>query len=140
MSKIQRARHILFAGSGRINRKEFWLIGTLLRLAIIILTYVTAISVAWLLPNPTKALLGDHITNTVGIASGAAAYLGLTAFTIWTSIAVPMKRWHDFGVTGWWNLLLMVPLAGGILWIILGITPGDKGDNKYGPQPGPKKD
>jgi uncharacterized membrane protein YhaH (DUF805 family) len=47
---------------------------------------------------------------------------------------ISVKRLHDFNATGWWLLVneLVLPPIGAI---IIGIIPGTKGDNKYGPEP-----
>lgn len=51
------------------------------------------------------------------------------------SIAVTARRLHDVDRSGWWQLLLLLPIIG---WIaILGwcLRPGRRGSNAYGPDP-----
>lgn len=45
------------------------------------------------------------------------------------------RRLHDLGYSGWWSLLIFIPIAGAIQQIILLFRPGDKGNNKYGNPP-----
>jgi uncharacterized membrane protein YhaH (DUF805 family) len=45
-----------------------------------------------------------------------------------------IKRFHDRGKSGWWVLILFIPVIG-FFWAIidLGILQGDPGDNRFGP-------
>lgn len=54
----------------------------------------------------------------------------------WIYLAGSIKRAHDRGKSGWWILITLIPIAGFIWWlIVLGIFEGQKGPNKYGPDP-----
>ena len=54
----------------------------------------------------------------------------------WIYLAGSIKRAHDRGKSGWWILITLIPIAGFIWWLIdLGIFEGQKGPNKYGPDP-----
>jgi uncharacterized membrane protein YhaH (DUF805 family) len=44
------------------------------------------------------------------------------------SIAVGVRRMHDVGKSGWF---LLIPIYN----LILALSEGEKGDNKYGPDP-----
>ncbi len=54
----------------------------------------------------------------------------------WTLLAVAAKRFHDRGRSGWWLLLLVVPIIG-FLWLIwnLGFRAGDPVENRHGAVP-----
>ena len=55
---------------------------------------------------------------------------------LWPGLAVGVKRCHDRGKSGWWLLLLFIPLIGFIWWLIdLGMLEGTPGPNAYGPSP-----
>jgi uncharacterized membrane protein YhaH (DUF805 family) len=49
---------------------------------------------------------------------------------VW-QFAVAVRRFHDFSLSGWYSLLIVLP---GIQIVLLFI-PGSKGANKYGKQP-----
>lgn len=51
------------------------------------------------------------------------------------SLAVAFRRLHDTGRSAWWLLIGLVPLVGAIVLIVFLATPGDTGDNQYGPDP-----
>jgi uncharacterized membrane protein YhaH (DUF805 family) len=52
------------------------------------------------------------------------------------SLSIAARRLHDTGRSGWWQLLVLIPLIGGIVLIIFYVTES-QGDNQYGPRPTP---
>jgi len=48
------------------------------------------------------------------------------------SLAVGARRLHDTGKSGWWQLITLVPLIGGIWLIILFCQPSDPKENRFG--------
>ena len=55
---------------------------------------------------------------------------------LWASIAVRVKRWHDRNKSGWWVLIVFLPVIGPIWEIIeLGFLRGTVGANRYGTDP-----
>jgi uncharacterized membrane protein YhaH (DUF805 family) len=51
------------------------------------------------------------------------------------SLAVIVRRLHDVGKSGWFYLIVLIPLIGFIWLLILYCTEGQKEDNKWGPDP-----
>ena len=51
------------------------------------------------------------------------------------SVAVTVRRLHDIDRTGWWTLLMLVPVIGWIVLIVFNATEGTGSDNRYGPDP-----
>ena len=49
--------------------------------------------------------------------------------------AVAVRRLHDTDRSGWWLLLVFVPLGGIVLWIWF-CMPSTSGPNRFGPMPG----
>ena len=49
-------------------------------------------------------------------------------------LTVSIRRLHDIGLSGWWLLLLFIPIASIAVLIIL-INPSQLGENQYGPNP-----
>ena len=100
---------------GRIARRTFWLYGVLALFGLGTLGH---------------ALLGiarvpradaDHVVNVL---------------LLWPAIAVSAKRWHDRDKSGWWVLLVLVPVVGW-LWALFdnGFLRGTPGPNRFGPEP-----
>lgn len=50
------------------------------------------------------------------------------------SLAVGIRRLHDIDKSGWWTLILFVPLVGIILLIVWYCTKGTPGANRFGPE------
>lgn len=50
-------------------------------------------------------------------------------------LAVFVRRMHDVGKSGWFILLILLPVIGWIWLIVLLFTEGDQGPNEYGPDP-----
>lgn len=97
---------------GRISRGDFWYA------ALLILSVFTVLSIA--------------LETTFGRASTWLLYAPL----YWSSFAVSSKRYHDIGRSGWWLLLLLVPLLGPA-WVFwsLGFRKGTQAENRYGAVP-----
>ena len=79
----------------------------------------------------------------MGLALDAAAgseapvfYLVACLLTLVPSLAMNVKRCHDRDRSGWFILVMLIPLAGGIWYFIeAGCLRGTVGPNKYGPDP-----
>ena len=50
-------------------------------------------------------------------------------------LAVGVRRLHDIGKSGWWMLLVLLPIIGWIWLIVLAVIDSTSGTNEYGPNP-----
>jgi uncharacterized membrane protein YhaH (DUF805 family) len=50
-------------------------------------------------------------------------------------IAVSVRRMHDSSRTGWWLLIGLVPIVGGLIFFVLSVLDGTAGPNRFGPDP-----
>jgi len=50
------------------------------------------------------------------------------------SISIAARRLHDTGRTGWWQLIMFIPLIGIIVLLVFYVQ-DSHGDNEYGPNP-----
>jgi len=79
-----------------------------------------------------------------------SAVLGLLDWAMWTfsiigglyslfilipSLAVSFRRLHDINKSGFYILLILIPVIGFIWLLILFLKEGDVGDNQYGSDP-----
>src|SRR5262249_35809552 len=70
-----------------------------------------------------------------GVVGGLIALL-LFVVALWISLAMGVKRYHDRNKSGWWVLIALVPVIGGLWYLIeAGFLPGTSGPNQYGPDP-----
>ena len=67
----------------------------------------------------------SYIGGSIGLIFISTIY---SFAVIIPSIAVGVRRMHDVGKSGWF---VLIPIYN----LILAVTEGDKGDNKYGPDP-----
>ena len=120
---------LLFSFQGRINRARFWLV----HLAI----FVVEAIVLSLMGGTAAIMSGDYerVIVVFGGASGAVWTI-VAVLAFWISLAVGVKRWHDRNKTGWWMLIIFVPVIGGLWYLIeCGFLKGTTGPNSYGPDP-----
>lgn len=101
---MQAILNFLFNPQGRISRSQFWLQYFLPYLGIsVVAGFADAII------TPELAARGGGILGTI---------VGL--FYLWPSIAVPVKRFHDRDMTGWWVLIFAVIIIVGVIIAAVG--------------------
>ena len=98
--------------NGRANREKYWMF-----YLFYIIFYV-------------GLLVIDRFLGTGGLLGGLFA---LGSFV--PSIAIGARRLHDIGKSGWWQLLVLIPLIGAIILLIWFVLKGTDGDNQFGPDP-----
>jgi uncharacterized membrane protein YhaH (DUF805 family) len=102
---------LMFSFRGRINRKMFWLAT---------------------LPLAVGYGITDVMTQSADQSIARLGFVIMIAL-VWPSLAVQTKRWHDRNRSGFWNLILFVPIVGAIWGMTeLGFLPGTAGANLYG--------
>lgn len=104
--------------NGRISRSQYWL-GLLGLIILSILVGITIGTTGLAVEGETSIV--ETLFSLVMMALGFALYI---------------KRFHDLGKSGWFSLLMLVPLvniAVGLFW--LGFVKGDDGANEYGADP-----
>ena len=71
------------------------------------------------------------------IANGGGGIVGLVWIlaTIVPALAVLVRRLHDTGRTGWWALIGLVPLVGGVVLFVFSVLDSQPEENNYGPSP-----
>ena len=89
---------------------------------------------AWLLLTVISGAIGS-IFGTLGSQEAITFTVAFVLVALWPCFAIGAQRFHDFGASGWWNLLSIVPIVGGIVFLILLFAPGNKQSNSYGPVP-----
>jgi len=105
--------------SGRARRKEYWM---------------------FVLFNFIFGLVASLIDLGIGLLTFAVFGLGLLSILYALAVFVPglavsVRRLHDVGKSGWYLLIVLIPIAGAIWFLVLTCTDSQAGDNKYGPNP-----
>ena len=81
------------------------------------------------------ASIVDGMISGVSFAGTGAVESLFSLATILPSITVAIRRLHDLGRTGWWLLIVFVPIVGWIVLIVFFVSKGTDGDNDHGPDP-----
>tara|TARA_B100001113_G_scaffold349258_1_gene344376 strand:+ start:213 stop:590 length:378 start_codon:yes stop_codon:yes gene_type:complete len=118
--KVMRDNYANF--TGRARRKEYWMFALFQAIIMIVLV---------ILDNVLG--LGFDIGG-IPLGYGVLYTIGALAHFI-PGLAVNVRRLHDVGKSGWFYLIVLIPLIGIIWLLVLMCTDGDKGDNAYGPDP-----
>lgn len=102
--------------SGRARRKEYWFF---------VLWYLI-ISIGLAIIDAVAGLRIGEVGLLQGLYGLAVLIPGL---------AVAVRRLHDTGRTGWWLLIILIPLIGAIVLLVFMFLNSEPGDNNYGPSP-----
>lgn len=103
---------------GRARRKEYWYF--------FLINTVISIFLAFI----------DSFTGTVSEDVGIGLLDGLYALAVLIpGTAVTVRRLHDTDRSGWWILIGLIPVIGGIALLVFMVLDSTPGDNQYGPNP-----
>ncbi|MBA9083889.1 uncharacterized membrane protein YhaH (DUF805 family) [Fontibacillus solani] len=101
---------------GRARRKEYWMF--------VLFNFIISFVLGFI-QGFTKAFV--DIGNILTILYNLAVFI--------PALAVTFRRLHDTGRSGWWVLISLIPIAGGIVMLVFTCLDSDEGNNKYGPNP-----
>ena len=106
--------------SGRSQRAEFWffmLLSTLIQVGLMVLDS----TMGW-------------VHQVKGLENGVLSTIAMLALLVPT-FSVGARRLHDIGKSGWWQLLILLPVLGFIILIFFWVREGQAGQNAYGNNP-----
>jgi uncharacterized membrane protein YhaH (DUF805 family) len=115
---------LLFGFDGRIGRGLFWLI------------QLPLVAIVWAYAQHVDPLLARWFPYSV--FEGLTFALVLAAPLIWVQCAITFKRFHDRGKSGFWSLLLLIPVLGWA-WVVVecGLLPGIRESAPTAPRSAP---
>jgi len=80
--------------------------------------------------------LGEVVTSIIDYVIGLQVTTGLFGLAVLLpGIAIAVRRLHDLDRSGWWILLVFIPLIGAIVLLIWYCSRGTAGPNRFGPDP-----
>jgi uncharacterized membrane protein YhaH (DUF805 family) len=104
--------------NGRARRKEYWFFFLISTVISIILAVI------------------DSFTGTISEEAGLGLLSGIYALAVLIpGLSVTVRRLHDTDRSGWWILLGLIPIIGGIALLIFMVLDSTPGGNQYGPNP-----
>ena len=124
--------------NGRIPRKTYWL-GLIVMILLVVVLEIILLSifgVSMMSMDPNATPEAQAAAAEQAMSGMAIPLVILILLTIWPSLAIYAKRWHDRDKSGWWTLIGLVPIIGGLWMLIeLGFLRGTEGPNRFGPDP-----
>ena len=117
--KVMRENYAKF--NGRARRKEYWMFTLFHTLLVIACAFTLALLVA---TGPYS------LTLLVAIM-----FIAVILAHVVPSLAISVRRLHDLGQSGWFLLLALIPYIGSLIIFVFSVIEGNKGTNKYGPDP-----
>jgi len=97
---------------GRASRKQYWMF--YLFYVIFYLFFATI----------------DGLLRTGGLFMALFALVSLLP-----NIAIVTRRLHDIDKSGWWQLLILIPVIGAIILLVFLVMKGTEGENRFGSAP-----
>ena len=86
--------------------------------------------------NRTVLRFGHHHDDVTEAEDGAEILEMIVALAMLVPIlATGARRLHDSGKSGWWQLFLLIPIAGWLVLVIFFLLPGEPNENRFGPPP-----
>ena len=87
---------------------------------------------AFVLINLAASVVAAMLDTVLSTGAALQTLVGL-AFLI-PGVAISVRRYHDRDKSGWWLLLVLIPVIGWI-WLLveLGFLAGTPGPNRFGP-------
>jgi len=100
--------------SGRARRQEYWM---------------------FVLINAIISWSFTLLDNLAGVTIFTTLSYFYTLAVLIPGLAVAVRRLHDIGKSGWWYLLILLPIVGWIWLIVLFATEGESRPNNWGENP-----
>ena len=113
-------REMFLTYHGRLNRKPYILRGLLVGITSSILSNVMGV-------------MAESSSLALNLVSLVLLVVVLALCVV--SVMLMIRRWHDLGKSGWFSLLLLVPLVNFVVGLYLWVKKGDDGPNPYGEDP-----
>ncbi|MBZ0335003.1 DUF805 domain-containing protein [Marinobacter sp. AL4B] len=104
--------------SGRARRKEYWFF----------ILFNIIISLAL---GAIDGVMGSY-SETAGVGLLGGIY---SLAVLIPGIAVTVRRLHDTGRSGWWFLIVLVPVIGALVLLVFMVLDSKPEQNQYGANP-----
>lgn len=109
---------------GRATRSDYWYFILFSVIISIVLTLIDTYAV-----NPLLGMTPEEA------AKGGILSVTFTLAILLPQIGVGVRRLHDIGKSGWWYLIILIPILGVLILLFFFVTDSQAGENKYGANP-----
>ena len=81
--------------------------------------------------------MGYVVLALISVAAKPLSFLLIIFYLaiLLPTMAVGVRRLHDTGRSGWFLLISLIPIIGGIVLLVFTVTDSTPGANQYGPNP-----
>lgn len=120
-----------FSPRGRLSRLALlarYLIVTIISYLLIGLVIFAAVSLSG---SNFENLMASEDFSAIGLI-GAIPLVVIVVLMFVVSIFLTIKRLHDFNRSGWFSLVLLIPLVNVLFMLVLFFWPGSKSANRFG--------
>jgi uncharacterized membrane protein YhaH (DUF805 family) len=108
--------NLFLSSAGRLDRQPWWIGSIVLFIISLVLRLFFVL------------VFGRHSSL------GHLFFLVVELPLIYASVNIGIKRFHDRDKSGWWVLIVFVPIIGWLWYLIeCGFLPGTDGPNRYDP-------
>lgn len=113
-------KELFFTSKGRLNRKSYIYRSLFLSLVLCVVQGILTFA-----------------ANTIGALEllFAVVAFGFSLFSFVSNIMMDVRRLHDLDLSGWWMLLMLVPLVNIFFALYMLFFKGTDGPNQYGEDP-----
>jgi uncharacterized membrane protein YhaH (DUF805 family) len=123
--------NFFFGFQGRIRRTNYFF-GALVTMCLYsVLAVSGAAATGLIVAGDVDNLTVDF--NPTPVTFAICGIVGL--LSLWSMLALTVKRWHDVGMTGWFSILTLPPFANGVVFLLMCLLPGTTGRNRFGADP-----
>ncbi len=128
VDKAKKLKKLLFTYDGCITRSDWWYGHLFWFLPIIAISILVGISIVVI--NPAKN--GSDTSNDLSLFWILAGIFSIAIYIplIYSSFCLNIKRWHDLGYSGWFNLFFIIPIINWIALMFLCFVKGGKGEKE----------
>ncbi|MCH5346439.1 MAG: DUF805 domain-containing protein [Muribaculaceae bacterium] len=109
--------------SGRARRAEYWYFTLFNAIFVMAIAFVFGF---------IGGIIGGEQFGTI---MGSVCYYAYCLAVFIPGLAVCVRRLHDIGKSGWYYLLVLIPLVGAIILLVFFCTDSQPGSNQWGPNP-----
>ena len=109
---------------GRATRSDYWYFILFSVIISIVLTLIDTYAV-----NPLLGMTPEEA------AQGGILSIIFTLAILLPQIGVGVRRLHDIGKSGWWYLIILIPILGVLVLLFFFVTDSQAGENEYGANP-----
>ena len=121
-----------YSPAGRFGRLSYIAWYLVLSIASQLIMWIFGGGAAFQLPvDPAGVPVPGEMPEISGAALATTLIIGLISMVF--GVIFTIRRCHDLDISGWWTLLLIVPLVNLFFALFLLIKGGTEGPNRFGP-------